>query len=527
MRLTESNSNPMGIVHVLGLAALATVIVLWLRVDATNLIEFVNNSLWAEDGVVFINEAEEYGLRSIWMPYAGYLHVYPRIFALIATQLNLGYTPWIFMVGFTLAVWTMMFLIVQGMLELDCHPMAIFLVAVLLSIQPNHGQIFFTLTNSQWFFGVGLCVLVSVSRLYSSSHLYTFLGALLSLTGPFSVLLFPVLLVRFYIDRDRPRALILPLVMALCVGIQVYFIVSSGRGGGDLSDNWRGWLVVLIDSATFGRQNMLVVALSIAMWALLMRSLFVTWRYRLGEEKNYVTTALLLLAAGTLMYAGSLWGFKDSPWGLNPITGNARYFFSPYAMIVLSMLVLYRMAPGSTASVIFLFGTISIIEFRAVARPDMQFPSFAAFSQVRSDIVAPITPTIPEYPGWYFERNDTESGRYRQTVHTYTASDLGRFIESESSKLVFDLMNICPNSEHIGLVISAEKSEPGYVRAATSNEEISLERFYPAGGVEMQFAFAGPDLRSPVTVSKNVSAGDLLLERVDVHCITSNEQGSF
>ncbi|MGA2654651.1 MAG: hypothetical protein ABSF18_01560, partial [Gammaproteobacteria bacterium] len=41
----------------------------------------VSDYLWAEDGQVFLTQALQMGLNSLWEPYAGYLHLYPRLFA--------------------------------------------------------------------------------------------------------------------------------------------------------------------------------------------------------------------------------------------------------------------------------------------------------------------------------------------------------------------------------------------------------------------------------------------------------------
>lgn len=41
----------------------------------------VEQTLWAEDGTVFINQARELGVSSLWTTYAGYFHIYPRLVA--------------------------------------------------------------------------------------------------------------------------------------------------------------------------------------------------------------------------------------------------------------------------------------------------------------------------------------------------------------------------------------------------------------------------------------------------------------
>lgn len=505
----------------LALAALATIAVLWLRWDGGDLVGFVNNSLWAEDGVVFINDAERYGLNSIWTQYAGYLHLYPRLIALIASQVDLIYTPWIFMSGFILAVWAMMFVVVRGMGELNLHPLGALAGAIILGVQPNNGDIFFTLTNSQWFLAVALCVLVSVPKLYSSSYFYLIGVALLSLTGPFSVLLLPVMLLRLFLDRNCIKSYAFPLIMTLCVAVQVFFIVSSGRGGEALSQNWREWLVFLFDSITFGGREASVIMLSVAFWALLLSSLLISSRKFPTEMKKHVIAALLLLAAGFCMYLGGVWGFKQGPGGLNPIWGNARYFFAPYAMIVLSLLVLSSLAPRTSLSAIFLFAIISFFQFRSVSRPDLQFPSFAAFAQVKAGLVIPIAPNPLEFPGWHIAPKRIEPENLTHEIQSFAGDEVEQFFDHEHSRLSFDIAEICRRSKHVGLAIKMWKREASDVRMNWGRRELSLNRFYPAGEVEMQFAFVNTDDLSQVTLDTGGSMQERDLYRIDVYCIGS------
>jgi hypothetical protein len=42
---------------------------------------FLNPQFWAEDGVIFFTQNLTFGLSAFWKPYAGYLHLTPRIIA--------------------------------------------------------------------------------------------------------------------------------------------------------------------------------------------------------------------------------------------------------------------------------------------------------------------------------------------------------------------------------------------------------------------------------------------------------------
>jgi hypothetical protein len=54
---------------------------------------FVNAHLWAEDGRVFLMGFWEQGWAAIFSPYAGYLHVVPRVIVSSATSLSVDFLP--------------------------------------------------------------------------------------------------------------------------------------------------------------------------------------------------------------------------------------------------------------------------------------------------------------------------------------------------------------------------------------------------------------------------------------------------
>ena len=63
------------------------------------------NTIWAEDASVFLNQALNKGiLRAFTIPYSGYLHVVPRLFAALAAVLPLAWAAAIFGIGSALVV---------------------------------------------------------------------------------------------------------------------------------------------------------------------------------------------------------------------------------------------------------------------------------------------------------------------------------------------------------------------------------------------------------------------------------------
>jgi hypothetical protein len=63
------------------------------------------NTIWAEDGSVFLNQAINQGvLHAFTIPYAGYLHLVPRVLATVAALLPLQWAAAILGVGSALVV---------------------------------------------------------------------------------------------------------------------------------------------------------------------------------------------------------------------------------------------------------------------------------------------------------------------------------------------------------------------------------------------------------------------------------------
>jgi len=69
-------------------------VVLFMKIGDVNFLD--GRYLWAEDGNVFVNGALSMGWESIFNPYAGYIHLYPRLISFFAVQLDLRFLPIVF-----------------------------------------------------------------------------------------------------------------------------------------------------------------------------------------------------------------------------------------------------------------------------------------------------------------------------------------------------------------------------------------------------------------------------------------------
>lgn len=147
-----------------------------------------NPQFWAEDGAVFFQQ-QPAGAAPVWLqPYAGYLHVLPRLVAWLATFVPLALVPTVYAYASLAINAACVASLVQRLLPAKLALAA--LAGVLLV--PTNGEVFGTLTNSQWFlqlFLLAWCFLPGGPK-HAVPRMALALAVLMAaLTGPFSLLL--------------------------------------------------------------------------------------------------------------------------------------------------------------------------------------------------------------------------------------------------------------------------------------------------------------------------------------------------
>lgn len=181
--------------------------------------------LWAEDVTIFIKQGYETGGRAILTPYAGYLHLIPRLVVYVY-HAAFGGVPKIPMVF----AWTCALLTgaVCGYLYVIAarytSRVAAFAIALSPVLLPHTGESWLNLTNLQWTLGPLLLAMLldNVAR-KNSDYLPArcFVVALLALTGPFSALFLPLAFVCGFLLRARPDRMrrLAPLVIVIVAGV--------------------------------------------------------------------------------------------------------------------------------------------------------------------------------------------------------------------------------------------------------------------------------------------------------------------
>lgn len=472
---------------------------------------FKGKYLWAEDGAVFINQAQRLGIESIWTTYAGYLHVFMRIVAYLSNLFSLSETPTIFLTGWVVAFYIMMHSILYLLVSLRFSVPVASIAALLVAFQPNNGEVFFTLTNSQWILGVAAILMIVTCIHCNTTRTARCILPALCLTGPFCVLASPFIAI-FQLYENKPFKLAFWLSVIPFVAIQCLTFLTNPRGAiNTLSQDYMVRLKYFISYASFGAYTPLLFICAAIVWC----TYFYSMRYRSDSSESAYRRdlALLLLFIGvinilvTYLPSANPMPFND----FGDLSGGYRYTWVPYSLIFISIAV---MTHGSIAPQSIAFSLLAIIcasHTLSVRWGDtnLQFAAFSSFSNYQS-VEIPINPQWAVPSAWVI--NDLRksgasplSARHIIPDVNNTVSAGARVSSSEGAfKVLADTSDpmvvlknklSCEKANNVGVEISMARDSDGWLQLFWSptgefTEKSSLRRFYKSGGIVAQFAFA-------------------------------------
>ena len=416
----------------------------------------VNSALWAEDGPIFLNQAHELGLSSIWAPYAGYLHLYPRVIAFVSSTFDMQHTPIIFFGGWIIAYISMVYIICTKVEALDLINIKPTITALLLVAHPHSGEVFFTLTNAQWFTGAALAIYILIPTTNPPSLLGYVAILVTSLTGPFSLLLVPVILIQIKLYKDWSQRKKIYSIIIIAALIQTVFIFLSNRiNHSGIDTNMVHWLKAAYTFFIFGKKPLIPQLASFIFWCITFYALATHLFKKINRdyESLELIAAMLMLTAGIFLMAGLI---TTRPEIVSPLGDGARYFFIPYVLIILASLIITA-AQKKTINLI--YATLSIISISAfsLAKPiNLQFQSFAAFSKVKNDVLTPIRPEAQ----WNINLPLQKTGQKKFKLILLPATSIKeqREINNQPDQkpdtyVLFNIENLCLNTKHVGVAI--------------------------------------------------------------------------
>lgn len=500
---------------------------------------FYGKYLWAEDGNVFLNQAAELGATAVLTPYAGYLHVYPRLIAAISQSFDLIHQPTVLLAGWFGAYFILLHSLLRSIFFQKKHILYLALLPVFMALQPHYGEVFFNITNSQWLLGAALCLyVIADSEIYRSSSIRFALLFLLSLTGPFSVVLIPILIVKLILRRDWLECKWIYLTIFLGSIIQLTTLLSSDRvTSGAINNNPWEWAVSFLKILFFGPNDVLTFFSAFSIWAIILYLIFSNIYKERGLDTHTQTALLLLITAFLLIVAG-LFSHKANPSAIVALGGGNRYTWVPYVLILTSVTLLIDSRKLLGALLCSFFAFICYANFHKALSPNLQFESFAKFSEV-DNVTIPINPQWPTYPGWHVAAkrltNPLMSSRVEIVLSpesvSFSGMDINFSIESlevnatNADPIIFLLDEIsCPLYSHAGLNIYLNRANEGWLQlfwSATKNynEIQSLRRWYPSGDIKAQFAFPLNNGKTHIRIDPMETLGSAKVKKIELYCL--------
>jgi len=495
------NRNPqLSIIVVLGL------IFVFLKLKGFN----VSNTLWAEDGRVFINQAREYGIYSIWEPYAGYFHVYPRLIAWISYFFDLPLTPIVFFIGWILAYTSLIYIAANRALNLGLSATHATLISILLVAQPHSGEAFFNLTNAQWFTGAALAIYLLIPVKDTSSILEKLIVFIASLTGPFALLLTPVLFVQLIVYKDWKSRKFIYVTVLVAATIQLVAILLSSRlGKNGFDTNITHWLTVIYTFFTFGKKSLIPQLAALFFWVttiwafVLVLPTELLKNVRQRYEAIEITSLVLVMSAGVFFLAG-LVAAKTPIQDMSPIGSGARYFFIPYVLIFLAAVLITSKRPKLLSRIYASLIVLVISTFSVFKGSDLQFNAFVEFAKQKSDVLIPIRPER-QWNIFLYQDQSQEAGHMHKPVPLSISSagmynivnqfnDTKHFKATSSTPyFIFDIRDKCRYSKYIGVEFSMPLHEGAIVEVSLENKNNvvksqSLRRYATSEDTIVHFA---------------------------------------
>ena len=371
---------------------------------------------WAEDGIVFFSQAYNSGW---WHPFfrthVGYFHTVPRLAAALALLVPLAYAPLVCnLVALVIQAIPVGLLLSARSREWGSLTTRAAMAAVYLAL-PNCPEICAIVTDAQWPLALAAFFVLVATPPSSKPQLAFDLSIVLlcGLTGPFSILLFPIAL---YLAWKRPlrSQRLYAGVIALCCLIQAYSLFfkntaersSEGLGAtpmlfirmlsGDI------YLGALIGPSTLAMKPGSGFALFLILLAVCGTALIVLVLRKGPRQMTLMAIFAVLVLFASIMSPSS--PEKSGRWELIARAAGVRYWFYPSLVFLWSLVYGLRggSRPVKAASVIFLV----ILSFGVAVcwrRPPFVDTHFRELVQRFEALPSGSAQVFPENPeGWSF-----------------------------------------------------------------------------------------------------------------------------
>jgi hypothetical protein len=307
-----------------------------------------NPQLWAEDGGVFFAQQYEYGPASIFTPYAGYLHIVPRLIAILA-DLFFSYAN-------IPAVYNYTCLFITIIVIAHCFsprlqlPFKSLLALSIVLVPQSLNEVFLNITNLQWI----LCILLILTLLkdapnkkygnYTLQVISDFIIIIFAgLTGPLLIFMFPFFAWKLvHIKKTYGYTL---LMTAFCIVlIQLCYLVPSTEIVQEGSMfNLDIYISIfgrkLFGGLFFGRSLVKSNPILITISALAFFAILLYLSYKKSPKNMQILKIVFMILSISAAILGSVIArYNFSPFVMT-ISSGCRYFYVPHVMVAWSLIL--------------------------------------------------------------------------------------------------------------------------------------------------------------------------------------------
>jgi hypothetical protein len=354
------------------------------------------DTLWAEDGVVFLRQAEESpAFGTVFRPYSGYLHALPRLVSELAGWLPLPLAGLVFSLAAALVVgaaaWSVW---VYGRAHLPSPWLRGALAAVVALVPAGGLEAVDNVANSHWFLVfAAFWALLGRPPSARGQVVPAIIVALAALSDPLAVVLLPLALGRLLLLRGRDRWVTAAYALAMIA--QLLVVLSADRTTGArpaLADIAFGYsLRVVLASlvglggagrlfAAGGRELIWTIAVSVAV-ALATATLLV------GRHRFLVVAAAVASVAFFVMESLFALKLQYPPTGslTSDLNVGSRYTIVPALLLLAALAVaaqgIAERLPGRWPRPVLIVALtpvvlIGLVDYRAEPGPRDQAPTW-------------------------------------------------------------------------------------------------------------------------------------------------------
>lgn len=466
----------------------------------------IAETLWLEDGLIFVNQSFERGIGAFWIPHGGYIFVFHRIVALIAQQFPLAATPYILFFGWILSFTAIVVALCERSAVVGLGRIGVLILALAILLQPNHGEPFFNLNHSNFFFGIALAIYVCIPARRAPSAWEVTIVLIASLTGPFSVFFLPAVAVQLLLLRDFSLRKGMYIAVAFGAAVQALYLIESPRvSAAAIPHDLGPWLQAFGQLLSFGSDQVLYQLVAALFW-MLGGVYAAKWMLDVSRRSGLLATLpiVLLIAVTIMMLPIGVLGTGGAVREIGPLDMCSRYFLIPYSLsfaVALISTARHRTAQGIVAGLLGLLcflGPLSVFRTDRASstglleHSDMQWSAFAKFHEIKPDLLIPINANWPTDPPWIAIRlpagaDDREASAAADIVMS------GDELHPADGIVQLDLGQTCSGGEQIAAEIDVWRERQGWAtmvwgKDAAFSSPRSLSRFYRSGLVTMQFA---------------------------------------